>query len=611
MIRITINKLHIIRAIAVIILGYMFSMCMSFQTFAAETSGSCGENLKWELSGDTLTISGSGDMEDYGEEVVAPWFDMTEQIRKINFPDKLTSIGNYAFYGCSNLTNISIPEQTKEIGQYAFAECTSLLYVDLNSIEILDKGVFQKCSSLSVITFPKTLEEIGTKAFFGCERIQVIEIPETVRYIGSAAFAYCSELVRATVNAPLEQLPVWLFYGCTNLADVSLDSEITSIGQYAFYDCNNLKGIYTQSMDREIADQLEKSMPSDEEGQKKDSVAVHKMSDTSISTTDDGENFTSTTLKQKEDIVVIVKKQKNNSKQSEKYDRVISAVIEDNVGWKSVAEVLDETLESANTDSIVIEIQLSGTTIHAEDLAHFAGKPITLRITTPNGVSWKIDMSEMSADSFSGTYELETSVSPYENKKNKIASEKIEQLHFLGNIDFNVTVGAKVGKANDLATLYVKEGSSYELINTVIIDTEGYAWFSLAGINRHTDYYIGMNVEKITLNSATIPETMYEQYGLENNAAYLMDEEGVQYRITGRSSRWGITGKQFATYVAVAVIAVVLIVGSVMLAFYITKRSKERYERLAEEAALKEQEEEEALRMEIMRELLGEEKHSE
>ena len=87
--------------------------------------------------------------------------------------------------------------------------------------------------------------------------------------------------------------------------------------------------------------------------------------------------------------------------------------------------------------------------------------------------------------------------------------------------------------------------------------------------------------------------------------ATLTDASGKQYELGDRSSRWGITGRQFAIYVALAIAAVVLLVTIVMLTIHKLAASKEKYRRMAEEDEANAIDEE-ALRMEVMRELLAE-----
>ena len=50
-------------------------------------------------------------------------------------PDSVTSIGNYAFYGCSSLTSITIPDSVTSIGTYAFYACSGLKSIKYRGTE--------------------------------------------------------------------------------------------------------------------------------------------------------------------------------------------------------------------------------------------------------------------------------------------------------------------------------------------------------------------------------------------------------------------------------------------------------------------------------------------
>ena len=88
----------------------------------AETSGTCGPNLKWHLTDNgVLTISGKGEMYDYSNDNKAPWGN--DGIKRIIIGDGVTTIGGYAFYICSALTSVTIPNSVTTIGEYAFWDC--------------------------------------------------------------------------------------------------------------------------------------------------------------------------------------------------------------------------------------------------------------------------------------------------------------------------------------------------------------------------------------------------------------------------------------------------------------------------------------------------------
>ena len=96
--------------------------------------GKCGKNLYWSYDETTYTLSfiGSGKMDDYtiGNQ---PWNDIQEQIRKVIIPDKMFTIGQFAFAGCKRLGEVIIGNGLEDIAANAFANCNRLYHVYCNS----------------------------------------------------------------------------------------------------------------------------------------------------------------------------------------------------------------------------------------------------------------------------------------------------------------------------------------------------------------------------------------------------------------------------------------------------------------------------------------------
>ncbi|MBQ7961765.1 MAG: leucine-rich repeat domain-containing protein [Clostridia bacterium] len=135
------------------------------------TSGTCGDNLTWTLDSDgTLTISGTGPMEDYPGWSDTPWFSAKDNISKIVINKGVTTIGDYAFATLQGVTAISIPEGIVSIGD--------------NSLFI---------TGITEIKIPFGVTEIGSEAFYGCDFTEII-IPDSVTYIGDRVFWHCSNL---------------------------------------------------------------------------------------------------------------------------------------------------------------------------------------------------------------------------------------------------------------------------------------------------------------------------------------------------------------------------------------------------------------------------------
>ena len=582
--------------VVILVLGFLLFGAWKAPVHAAEQSGTCGVGLTWELSGDVLTISGAGEMSDFADGEFAPWYENAEEIGTINLTSGITSIGDLAFYGCSYLTGVSLPDTVISIGEYAFAECTALQQVHLGSgLQIIEEGAFIQCESLKAIFFPESLTEIGTKAFYRCNGITTVTVPSSVTSMGNQVFAYCENLVRAKVNAAIESLPEWTFYGCSSLTDVSLSSDIVAVGDYAFNHCENLNAVYTQSDSNKVAAEIQQDILQGNEAVSDTYVATYDMPDISMVIKE--EFLVETKVTETEDCVITAK----NMLDAEKI--VIGAVVNNSTGWNKVVSEAKDAVRHGNTQAATVEVYLIGTVIEAADLAQFAGSKVLLRIITDGRVVWEIDMSQMEVSDFSGTYDLGIVITKADADDMEIKSENIYQLEFAGNVDFDVTLGIKVGGGYELASLYQKKLLSYDIIKTMLVDEEDYAWYSLANVDKNTNYFLALDVADVTMEDAVIPATMYEQYE-EEEVSYLTDADGVTYRITGRSSKWGITGRQFAMYVGVAMAAMVLVVAIVMVTLNMLKKSREQYRMLEEEAAQRDAIDEEALRMEILREMI-------
>ena len=158
----------------------------------------------------------------------------------IEIPNSVTTIGNYAFYGCSRLTSIVVAEDNTiydsredcnaiietatntliqgckntvisnsvtTIGNYAFDGCTGLTSIEIpNSVTTIGYDAFYYCTGLTSIEIPNSVTTIGDYAFYYCTGLTSIEIPNSVTTIGYAAFASCSSLTSITSHIPAEKL---------------------------------------------------------------------------------------------------------------------------------------------------------------------------------------------------------------------------------------------------------------------------------------------------------------------------------------------------------------------------------------------------------------------
>ena len=249
-------------------------------------SGTCGENLTWKLTeAGTLIISGTGAMKNCSyrnEEDEIPWYSYRSFIRRAVIANSVTSIGDYAFSGCSNLTSVTIPDSVTSIGSDAFYGCSGLTSATIgNSVTSIKYRTFSGCSSLTSVTIGNSVTRIGDDAFSGCssltsvyytgnlaswcsisfsgyrsnpmyyaselfisgERIQGVSIPDTVTSIKDYAFCGCSSLTSVKIPNSVTSIGSYAFFGCSSLTSVTIGNSVTSIGNYTFRGCSSLTSV--------------------------------------------------------------------------------------------------------------------------------------------------------------------------------------------------------------------------------------------------------------------------------------------------------------------------------------------------------------------------------
>ena len=196
---------------------------------ATPISGTCGENLKWELDNGILTISGTGRMYSYYEYWFVPWYASNINIKKTVIKRGVTSIGDYAFDNCTSLTSITIPSSVTSIGV----------------------GAFMACTSLTSITIPSSVTSIGDNTFTTCTSLTSITIPSSVTSIDYSAFCNCTSLTSITIPSSVTSIDYSAFYNCTSLTSITIPSSVTSIDYSAFYDCTSLTDVYYEGSEVE------------------------------------------------------------------------------------------------------------------------------------------------------------------------------------------------------------------------------------------------------------------------------------------------------------------------------------------------------------------------
>ena len=189
-------------------------------------------------------------------------FDGCSSLISISIPDSVTSIKDNAFYGCSSLTDVYITDIAKwcaiKFGNtgsnplryahnlYLNGELVTELVIP-NSVTTINDYAFWGCNSLTIVTIPDSVTTIGNSAFYGCHSLTSITIPDSVTTIGNSAFLGCSSLTNITIGNGVTSIENGAFFGCSSLTSVTIPDGVTSIGAKAFSSCYSLTSIYCKA----------------------------------------------------------------------------------------------------------------------------------------------------------------------------------------------------------------------------------------------------------------------------------------------------------------------------------------------------------------------------
>ena len=271
---------------------------VDFSAYASVETGKCGMKVTYSLDTSTgvLTISTTDNMlsqmfgfgptdspfyknsyiksiiiESCVSSIGSYAFSGCTSLASVTIAGTVTSIGNYAFSGCTNLTSVTIPNSVTSIGSYVFSGCTSLTSVTIpNSVTSIGDYAFSDCTSLTSVTIPNSVKSIGDYAFSDCTSLTSVTIPNSVTSIGSNAFyntAYYNDesnwnngalyisdcLINIiddfdsttdyTIKGGTRIIACSAFGDCTNLKSVTIPDSVKNIGSYAFSGCASLTSI--------------------------------------------------------------------------------------------------------------------------------------------------------------------------------------------------------------------------------------------------------------------------------------------------------------------------------------------------------------------------------
>ena len=262
-----------------VIMCFMVFVMSTPVAFAASYNGTCGTGVSWSLdtSAGVLTISGSGEMNDYSFSSLPGWDRYQAYIKTVVFDDGVTYVGSYAFYNGGNgnkykkLTAVDFGD-VEIIGDYAFRGCAALSSITGGEdVYIIYPQAFRGCSSMTAfpftgvveigngafcgaglenITLPSTVRTIRAEAFENCADAETIFIPSLLTRAEDRAFADCTSVSYITYNAVSLSYPgigVFSGTGCESGATLEIASNVHSVPDGLFASCSNLTSVVNGS----------------------------------------------------------------------------------------------------------------------------------------------------------------------------------------------------------------------------------------------------------------------------------------------------------------------------------------------------------------------------
>lgn len=274
--------------------------------------GDCGPNLTWALKDHTLTISGTGPMDNWTSGSTLRWATKLPQIHTVVLGENVTSIGENAFEGCWNLTTVQLGRSLTTVGEYAFYGCTGLssviysgpenkvvtltirqgnnalkdapwnctgiaggncgenstwiLYGD-GTLVIQGYGLMYNSSSKDAVPWSsyagrirkavldEGINSIGRYHFSDCVNLEEIVLPDTITSIENYAFQNCSSLKTIRLPEKITTIGSSAFYNCSSLETIRIPNTVTELSGYVFRGCTNLESVAFGSSIRSIGDQ--------------------------------------------------------------------------------------------------------------------------------------------------------------------------------------------------------------------------------------------------------------------------------------------------------------------------------------------------------------------
>ena len=205
-------------------------------------SGVCGVDATWAIVDGTLTISGTGAVDDY-EQDAAPWYGAMGKIEKVVINEGITRLGANVFNNSETIKEVVFPNSLEEIGVSAFYSSKIENPILPPNLKVIEEKAFAWCWEITEITIPDSVTSIGKSAFSCCVMLAKVQLP--------ASLTTCEDQILentaiTTIIVPdgVTTLGKQCFESNSKLTEIYLPATVTTIGDKAFDRCNKLADVH-------------------------------------------------------------------------------------------------------------------------------------------------------------------------------------------------------------------------------------------------------------------------------------------------------------------------------------------------------------------------------
>ena len=213
--------------------------------FVGRSRTSTGKDAVFGIIFDYRTLSSSTGSVDnaINQQYISPyyyWYYIPASLKSVTITDA-TSIPDYAFNNCVNISEINIHSNITSIGKYAFSKCKITSFSIPENVETIENYAFNE-TKLQTVIIPDTVTTIGSYAFYNVP-LEAVTFSSGLKRIGSHAFSGCNKLTAIDLPSGLQNISDRAFAGVSLVTSLYVPSTVTYIGDGAFSGMNGLTNL--------------------------------------------------------------------------------------------------------------------------------------------------------------------------------------------------------------------------------------------------------------------------------------------------------------------------------------------------------------------------------